>query len=308
MDIFDGFEMKPLTKGLGFHKKVTDLKSNMDKGDLGSKKLQHNIPELPVDEMFTEEGPAKDISYEDLLSALDNPSKGFEINEPLGATPKPGARLEISDLAKDSFNAGADFFKPEVDIQQPFPGEEAPAPSKIETPFNTKMPAIIEREEKKNSSTSRGATNSPGGLLKPASFSLMAAMLDILLSVGLSMLSMVLLVMITGAQLESVFTTAKFDTTIQLAFLVMYVSIYQIYVIGSRSMAGQTLGEWTFGFQLGRDEDQEKAMYPMRVLLRGIIIVLTGVVTLPLLSIIFQSDLLKHLTGVELYCQNDMNS
>ncbi|MEZ4872416.1 MAG: hypothetical protein R2827_09280 [Bdellovibrionales bacterium] len=46
------------------------------------------------------------------------------------------------------------------------------------------------------------------------------------------------------------------------------------------------MGEWTFDHQLGRDEEQEEALYPLKVVWRSILIILTGVVILPLLSFV----------------------
>ncbi|MBT4761861.1 MAG: hypothetical protein HOO06_09215 [Bdellovibrionaceae bacterium] len=315
MDAFDDFEIKPLTKGLGFHKKSEELKSAMQKSIVGSSMTSKSIPDIPVDELFSEEDPDSLMSYEDLLSALETPTSDLEVTQtferPSASSRNTRSTNTISDLAKNSFTAGMDFFDTEtVQEETPFPGEEIKTPLSEEPPFTSNIPALDKTianrplpKVEMTSDISRGATNSPGQQLTPASFSISAAFLDVFVVLGISMLSLVMLLIVTGVELSSVVAMAQSDFTIQMALVIMYVSIYQIYVIGSRSISAKTLGEWTFGLQLGNEKEQRRAIFPLKVLWRGVMILLTGVVTMPLLSIIFRKDLMKYLSGLQLYSQ-----
>ena len=78
----------------------------------------------------------------------------------------------------------------------------------------------------------------------------------------------------------------------------------QIYFIISRAFCGKTLGEWTFDLQLGRDEDFKSENYPLRVILRSLVVTFTGVIVIPVLSFVFRRDLAGKITGLNLYSQN----
>ena len=86
--------------------------------------------------------------------------------------------------------------------------------------------------------------------------------------------------------------------------MVLYVAVLEMFLIISRSFFGRSLGEWTFDMQLGEDEQIEKASYPFQVLFRNLLILGTGFVLLPLLSLLTGKDIAGKLSGVRLYRQN----
>jgi len=81
----------------------------------------------------------------------------------------------------------------------------------------------------------------------------------------------------------------------------LYIAVLQLYVIVARSFFGKTLGEWTFDYQMGDNEQVKSTVYPLLVLWRSLVIMGTGVITLPILSILFRKDLASYLTGLQFY-------
>jgi hypothetical protein len=149
----------------------------------------------------------------------------------------------------------------------------------------------------------RGASNSPGPQLEPATVSLQAAILDAVVVTAVTLLFLVSLVLITKIEIFSVFASAKTDITTQLSLILLFLAVMQMYVVVARSFYGRTLGEWTFDYQLGRDEEHSRTMYPILVTLRSLLIILTGLITLPVLSWMTGKDLAGRVTGVALFQQ-----
>ena len=83
----------------------------------------------------------------------------------------------------------------------------------------------------------------------------------------------------------------------------LVLAIMQMYVIIARSFFGCTLGEWAFDIQLGKSEDQMNAMYPLKVIARSLIVTVTGLVLLPLVSLIMGEDVAGLASGTQLYEQ-----
>jgi len=109
------------------------------------------------------------------------------------------------------------------------------------------------------------------------------------------------LLMITKVDLMKVFTNTQTDMMTQLSLAVLFTALYQMYVIVARSFFGKTLGEWTFDHQLGRKKEQDSALYPIQVLWRSFLTVITGVFILPTLSFISRKDIPSYLSGLQLY-------
>jgi RDD family len=93
------------------------------------------------------------------------------------------------------------------------------------------------------------------------------------------------------------------DLMTQIAMGAMFVAVMQMYVVIARALCGRTLGEWTFDLQIGDDREQRRSAYPIRVVMRSVFTVLTGLILLPLLSGLLGRDLAGALSGARLYRQ-----
>ncbi|WP_373999690.1 RDD family protein [Bdellovibrio bacteriovorus] len=74
-----------------------------------------------------------------------------------------------------------------------------------------------------------------------------------------------------------------------------------IYMISIRTLMGSTIGEWACDLRLGQPHERMQSGYIFRVALRSTLILLTGVVTLPVLSLLSGKDLAGVLSGLRLF-------
>lgn len=298
MDPFDEFEFKPLTDGLGFHKKTVDLKEGLKKSGV----LQDELSSLPsaLPKMSDEApiAPVKKHSFEDVLSALEksplqrDSKKDLQFTETLPRDPAPVKKSAM------------EIEMPRGPVQSPFPQPDAyksPERAPLVTPKEIKKtPAVGELVD---TGTKRSASNSPKGRLAPATMSLESALLDLIIVTGIALVFMVALLMVTKVDLNIVFKNLNTDLMTQISLGVLFLAVMQMYVVISRSFFGRTLGEWTFDLQIGEDEQQKKGSYPIRIALRSLLTTLTGLVLLPLISALIGRDIAGRVTGVQLYRQ-----
>lgn len=281
MDPFDEFEFKPLTDGLGFHKKALSLKDGLKKTGALEEELQ-SMP-LSAPRGLLDEAPrvgAKKHTFEDVLNSLEKTplSRGaagnLQFTEPLPREKRKAMEIETP--------------RP---VQSPFPRPEAfknPKPTRAETP---------------TAGARRGAHDSPQRKLMPAPVSFESAFLDLIIVAAFSMVFLVALLTVTKIDLSLVAGNLDRDNMTRIALGVLFVAVMQMYAVVSRSFFGRTIGEWTFDLQLGVDEEQRREAYPFRVILRSLLNTVTGVVLLPLLSALIGRDLAGQLSGVKLYRQ-----
>lgn len=295
MDPFDEFEFKPLTEGLGFHKKSLSLKDGLKSSGVIEDELQ-SIPTSMPKSMIEDlpKAPTKKHTFEDVLSALEktplNRPKDLKFTEPL---PREQKRKAL------------DFEIPQAPVQSPFPIPEAyKGPAGPATPIGPlaikKVPRI---EERASAGTRRGAADSPVRKLSPTTMSMSSAALDLIICAALGLIFLVALLTITNVNLNVVLANLNKDIMTQIALGVMFLTVMQMYVVIARSFFGQTLGEWTFDLQIGRDEEQFTETYALKVAFRSVLNLITGLVLLPLVSALLGRDIAGQLSGVKLYRQ-----
>lgn len=300
MDPFDEFEFKPLTDGLGFHKKSVNLKEGLKKSGV----LQDELSPLPsaLPKAMTDDAPIaplKKHSFEEVLSALEKSplsreqkNKDLQFTETLPRDPAPVKKSAM------------EIETPRAPVQSPFPRPDAyksPDKAPVIVAKDTKKPASL--KEMADAATKRSASNSPKSRLAPATMSLESALLDLIIVTGLSLVFMVALLMVTKVDLNIVYKNLSTDVMTQISLGVLFLAVMQMYVVISRSFFGRTLGEWTFDLQIGEDEQQVKESYPIKVALRSLLTTVTGLVLLPLISVILGRDIAGQVTGVKLYRQ-----
>jgi hypothetical protein len=137
----------------------------------------------------------------------------------------------------------------------------------------------------------------------PESVSFASAGLDGIIVLALAMVFLIALVAVTKVDLNAIIRNLNKDHMTQISLGVLLLAVMQMYVIIARAFFGRTVGEWTFDLQIGRDEDQRKEVYPLRVALRSLINVVTGLIVLPLVSGFLDQDLAGRMSGAFLYRQ-----
>src|SRR5580658_5966931 len=96
MDPFDEFEFKPLTEGLGFHKKTVSLKDGLKSTGVLDDELQNvplSVPKSLVDDS-AKSPMAKKHSFEDVLSALEKMPLARGASDLQFTEPLPRERVE----------------------------------------------------------------------------------------------------------------------------------------------------------------------------------------------------------------------
>lgn len=299
MDPFDEFEFKPLTDGLGFHKKAVNLKEGLKTSGVLQDELQAVPPAMPRSVM--DESPvsaaktsisSKKHTFEDVLSALEktplqrSANADLQFTEPLPRERQPGG----NNNKKKAF---------EIDpVQSPFPKSDAyknPSPAS-----SKKAPA---QAEQASAGTRRGAADSPQRKLEPATASFPSALLDLMIVTALALVFLVALLTVTKVDLGTVLRNIGADVMTQISLGVLFIAVMQMYVVISRSFFGRTLGEWTFDLQVGEDQEQMRDSYPLKVAARSLLTTLTGLILLPLISSIIGRDIAGELSGARLYRQ-----
>lgn len=283
----DDFEFKPLTKGLGFHKKTIDLEQEMQKSQ--------SAKSLTIEKTIPKNSPytLSEVRSEQAVESAQKIMNKFPVFDPLEPE-APKATLTPPLPRTDGFQQpifkSPRFHDNNLSI-------EPTVPAAI-TPIAPAISAQIDFTENKSNKIS----SEPLPLaLTEVSFSVAAFVFDLFLVVGLTFLFTGTVLAITGADLSLVLANAKVDLATRLSLALLLLSVIQLYVVLARSFFGRTVGEWTFDMQLGNSHQQKASWYPIVVAWRAFVVTITGFITLPILSLIARRDLTYYLTGLKLY-------
>lgn len=317
-DAYDDFQIKPLTKGLGFHKKAISLSDQVSRSGMSQDQGIKPIPTAPPDEFFDdlstgEKRPSPNKAKEaldKLMSGLNQSnndvqkaaaSLGDDFNRSVEIT-NPLPRAPESDIFSMSPQASPEPTPTPVAPTRPMTREPEPerqAPSRPVVTGTLDIPPSTKVREQVG--TRRSAHDSQRGPLVPSFISIPSIVLDFVVVVALSLVFLVSLLSVTKVEVLSVAFNAQSDLATQLSLAILFVAIMQMYVVVARSFFGRTLGEWTFDFQMGDDRQHKSGFYPLLVAWRSLLIVMTGVITLPMLSAILRKDITAKISGLQLY-------
>ena len=303
---FEDFEFKPLTEGLGFHKKTT------------SKKTEELPPLEPKSEL-----------KEKFSSSFDKlNSNSLQFDSPFFSDSKAKAPVAEPKIELPEFSATSSsnlFSKPlprtEKDIEKK-PAQPITAIPKFNPRFGKPLsnPSIHDSKiqetgllpilEAKNSTVTAAdisktqiKSNKVDTTLEikyievaPSPLSLF---LDLTVIAGLTILFMLGLVVATGLDLVPILSNA--DTGTQFGMALLAYSVSQLYLILARSFFGQTLGEWSMDTQLGLPGEQQKINYAFKLIARTLILTATGFIILPIASMIMKKDITGRAVDLKLY-------
>ena len=244
MDPIDEFEMKPLTAGLGFHKKSVSLKEHISKSSLVEHSVRKALPSAPPSELT------------DAVRARSSRELIDELHDALKSKPKP---VSLSAILPREIG--------EVNPTRPIVPDPKPRPADPLARVKFQIPNQAINE---STGTRRGAHDNMVRPLSPVAVSLPALFLDALVVLALSLIFLVCLVAVTGIKLPEVIQSTQGEFTTQLSLVVLYLAVFEMYAIVSRSFFSSTIGEWTFDLQLGDENQVQRAHYPALVLWRSI--------------------------------------
>ncbi len=280
----EDFEFRPITEGLGFHKKVKNESSERSE-------VSRELPSLDteVDADIKARMESRRATLEKKVAEIPfdfkSGSEGL-FSKPLPRTAQDVPQVQAAEAAIEvprfhypkltKPNAKKDVIQKEVDL-------------------NTILDQVqIEDEETQEQLKTKLELTGP---------SLLSLFLDFTMVTGLSLLFILALVGVTKIDVVSLVGQIHQDHGIQIGVILLVYAVSQLYLMISRGFFGQTLGEWSLDTQLGSQEDQNKISYPFKLILRSIILTVTGVVLLPLLSLLFGKDLTGKVSGLSLYRQ-----
>jgi hypothetical protein len=281
----DDFEMRPLTAGLGFHKRSVSLKEHVANSNIVQQNLRRSLPLPPADEML--EKPKARTSKE-IIAELH---KALEPRENVKAS--AASQVKLSETLPREINE-----MPRSNI-----GGEIETPKKRNNPLD-RINFQIPDKNVSDTGVRRGAHDGLIRPLVPVPVSFAALFLDATVVMAVALIFLVCLVTVTGVNLNSVIHSARIEFAAQLSLIVMYLAVFEMYAVVGRSFYGCTLGEWTFDLQMGNNALIEKSYYPALVLWRSVLNLLTGIVTLPFISLLIGRDFAARFTGLQLYRKN----
>lgn len=366
MDPFDDeFEFKPLTEGLGFHKKADQQLHQPTHEELRTKPAARRPEAQPVSRHLQSDAendllgrpdfnsrPSTNIS--DLIASLP-PALDFVGEEEPRTSPAPQPRSQRSmtpapagPVQKQSVHqpvhqpsrpqifqplSRADNAKPapKVKAQQPHapmpyspsirpPMPTAPVPRRPEAAAKSSSGVVSGYRQRLEESFARAFPSVETGraqvkvkaprvnpqvagqdVLTPVTAHFGAGGLDALMVTGMSTLLLVFILAITHVNLRGLLSNAETDIPTRIHLVLLAITVLQLYMLTAHSFFGTTLGEWAFEIQLGTDEEQKGALYPVQAALRTLLLTVTGFVILPGLSLLMKRDLLGAASGLKLY-------
>lgn len=257
MDPFEEFEFKPLTDGLGFHKK----------------KASPSSEETAADKSSARSSVLKDKGLELLEEGSNELRPPLPRKKSTSAIPAaPGSLTEVG--GDGSSNAAVDEILKTLQKNRRLDFENT----------KTKITATPKAEE-----------------YVPTRWNFSASLLDGMLVLAASLLCMIILLVITKVDLIGNLTHPDENGMIYIATVSLFAGVSFIYLVINRIFMGATPGEWAFDQRIGRPADMNTPMYSVRVIARSALVVLTGFVVFPLLSLIMNKDFAGRITGAQLH-------
>ncbi len=168
---------------------------------------------------------------------------------------------------------------------------EPSVPVSTEKYFRQTLPDITE------STQFRGGSRKSGGY-RLIAWSVASALIDSFLLAGISCFVVLAFALIVRAKLNLILGGLSLTS---MPFLIGLEIVFAFsYMICLRTFMGHSIGEWACGLRLGTIEQRLHKFYAFKVLSRTLIIFLTGVVTLPLLSLLIGKDIPGKICGLQL--------
>ncbi len=136
---------------------------------------------------------------------------------------------------------------------------------------------------------------------EPSVSSISAMFLDSMLILAGSLLCMIILLSVTKADIASTLFSGETDPAVIFGTFALFASVTFTYLVVHRIFLGATPGEWAYDQRLGTPEELGTYRYALSVVIRSLVVIFTGMVTLPLLSTIFRIDIAGFLSGTQIF-------
>ena len=129
----------------------------------------------------------------------------------------------------------------------------------------------------------------------------MSAFIDGLILISISCFAVILFSFLMRTPARDVLKFISIEPNVAKIFFCSFLFSFWAYLVIMRIFMGASLGEWTCQLRLGQPAQRLRTSYFLRVIARTTLILLTGIVTIPILSLMLKRDLIGELTGVRVY-------
>ncbi len=291
MDL-DNFEFRPLTDGLGFDKTTEE---SQRKSNFKPKAYQEPIKKVEL-RKETFELPEQDFKKP------NNTPVSRSLKKMLDSLPPSVDFTEDKEREKNFKGPLAPELRKEAPFYRPTP-DNAPQPVVSNQNFDVTLDNSLSQAFPKEEVSKRFYHQmvEPIPQYKEISSSFASAVIDFLIVLGLSSLFVVSLVAITRVDLIAMLTHNQLGLRTTIEIGVLFAGVNLFYYMVSRGLFGSTLGDWAFDVQLGSAKERSHLMYPLQVIFRTFVIMLTGIFIIPLVSIGFGKDIAYYFSGLKLY-------
>lgn len=266
-DPMDEFQFKPLTEGLGFHKK------SAAKNDTATN--SHSLG-AQADFSLANSSSVESIAMPEITQPL--PRKERPSSTPL----KPGRSQEVLDKMNSK----------KLDFKDPYLGKKPFPKDHLKEQTSNRTSLVLNTSLEKRTS------------YVPSNIQLGAGFLDFLLILSAQLLCLIVLIAVTQADLYFNLLNPDSSGLIYVSLVGLFMVLSFVYFSAHRVFLGYTPGEWVFDQKSLLPEQMQDWKLKLRWINRILLNIFSGFITLPLLSMILNKDLAGQLTGTQIYRRN----
>ena len=185
-------------------------------------------------------------------------------------------------------------------ISPPIPEVPYRSPEKSNIPLDIfRRLEIVESDFVPDLSFHGGSQKRSG--LKLALWTWFSATIDTLVLISLSCFFIVVFSFLMKATPGSMLGLFVINQSFIGALVILFLVSVWSYLVFMRVFMGASIGEWTCDLRIGQPLQRFKFSYLFRVILRSSVVVGSGLIVLPILSLLFSRDIAGDISGVKIY-------
>jgi hypothetical protein len=226
------------------------------------------------------------------------------------ASPEVATPLSSPISAKASTKASIPSLDTSLELTSPLPRKNETPSVKHQTPVDSTTTTVDEilktlNHKRRYEFAEKGrahqqAEETTEVLFQNSKWEFAASMLDLMLVTAGTLLCLIVLLMVTKVDLYANITRPDSAGMVYLSLIALVAGVSWIYLVTNRIFLGFTPGEWVFDQRLGRPEEQTHALYAVKLVARATLVILTGFVIFPILSVALSRDVLGRMLKLEL--------
>ncbi|MNK08044.1 hypothetical protein D3C87_259680 [compost metagenome] len=187
--------------------------------------------------------------------------------------------------------------------EAPLPSRGPNKPSLPEDP-DSKLDEVFKKGKGLSFDQNTGFHSGPSAKRKGyrlAMWSFLASIIDGLILIAISCVFMVMFSLVVHSPFAEVLKVIQHSQHRLLFFAEVMMGASWLYLIAIRGLMGASIGEWACNLRLGQPHERLGSFYILKVAFRSTLILLTGVIVLPFLSMLFGRDVAGIVTGLKLF-------